>query len=65
VPQWFDSSDSGVEELLYESPAVRRFVGVDLGVVSAPDEMMVLRFGHLLEKHALSGLLLDAVNVHL
>ncbi len=65
VQQWFNLSDPGAEELLYESAAVRRFVGVDLGVASAPDETTILRFRHLLEKHELGGLMLDAVNVHL
>src|SRR5664279_3671234 len=65
VQQWFNLSDPGVEELLYESPALRRVVGVDLGVASAPDETTVLRFRHLLEKHDLGGLMLEAVNVHL
>jgi transposase, IS5 family len=65
VQQWFNLSDPGVEELLYESPVVRRFVGVDLGVASAPDETTILRFRHLLERHDLGGLMLDAVNVHL
>ena len=32
VQQWFNLSDPGVEELLYESPVFRRFVGVDLGI---------------------------------
>ena len=50
VQQWFNLSDPGVEELLYESAAVRRFVGVDLGVAPAPDETTVLRFRHLLER---------------
>jgi IS5 family transposase len=65
VQQWFNLSDPGVEELLYESPVIRRFVGVDLGIASAPDETTVLRFRHLLEKHDLGGMMLDAVNVHL
>jgi IS5 family transposase len=65
VQQWFNLSDPGVEELLYESPAIRRFVGVDLGIAAAPDETTVLRFRHLLERHDLGGLMLDAVNVHL
>jgi IS5 family transposase len=65
VQQWFNLSDPGVEELLYESAAVRRFVGVDLGIAPAPDETTILRFRHLLEKHDLGGLMLDAVNVHL
>src|ERR1700684_1817189 len=65
VQQWFNLSDPGVEELLYESSSVRRFVGVDLGVAPAPDETTVLRFRHLLEKHDLGELMLDAVNLHL
>ena len=65
VQQWFNLSDPGVEEALYESPALRRFVGVDLGVAPAPDETTVCRFRHLLEKHDLGGLMLEAVNVHL
>src|SRR5580700_4232421 len=65
VQQWFNLSDPGVEEALYESAALRRFVGVDLGVAPAPDETTVCRFRHLLEKHDLGGLMLEAVNVHL
>jgi IS5 family transposase len=42
-----------------------RFVGVDLGVAPAPDETTICRFRHLLEKHDLGGLMLEAVNVHL
>jgi IS5 family transposase len=65
VQQWFNLSDPGVKEALYESAALRRFVGVDLGVAPAPDETTILRFRHLLERHELGGLMLDAVNVHL
>jgi IS5 family transposase len=65
MQQWFNLSDPGVEELLYESAAVRRLVGVDLGIAPAPDETTILRFRHLLEKHDLGGLMLDAVNVPL
>jgi transposase, IS5 family len=65
VQQWFNLSDPGVEEALYESAALRRFVGVDLGVAPAPDETTIYRFRHLLEKHELGGLMLEAVNVHL
>jgi IS5 family transposase len=40
-------SDPGVEEAVYESAALRRFVGVHLGVAPAPYETTVLRFRHL------------------
>jgi IS5 family transposase len=65
VQQWFNLSDPGVEEALYESPVLQRFVGVDLGMAPAPDETTVLRFRHLLEKHSLGGQMLDTVNEHL
>jgi IS5 family transposase len=65
VQQWFNLSDPGAEELLYESPAVRKFVGVDLGIAPAPDETTLLRFRHLLEAHDLGGMMLEAVNIHL
>jgi IS5 family transposase len=31
LQHWFNLSDPGVEDALYESPALRRFAGVDLG----------------------------------
>ena len=65
LQQWFNLSDPGVEEALYESPVLQRFVGVDLGVAPAPDETTILRFRHLLEKHGLGEQMLDTVNEHL
>jgi IS5 family transposase len=65
LQQWFNLSDPGVEEALYESPVLRRFAGVDLGRAPAPDETTVLRFRHLLEKHELSDKILDTVNLYL
>ena len=65
LQQWFNLSDPGVEEALYESPVLQRFVGVDLGAAPAPDETTICRFRHLLEQHDLCGMMLDAVNLHL
>ena len=31
LQQWFDLSDPGVEEALYDSAGMRQFVGIDLG----------------------------------
>jgi IS5 family transposase len=61
VQQWFILSDPGVEQALYESPVLQRFVGVDLGAAPAPDETTISRFRHLLEKHDLCDVMLDAV----
>jgi IS5 family transposase len=65
LQQWFNLSDPGAEEALYESPVLRRFAGVDLGLAAAPDETTILRFRHLLEEHELCGQILDAVNLYL
>jgi len=62
---WFNLSDPAVEEELYDSVAMRSFVGIDLGVESAPDETTVCKFRHLLERAKLGKVLLKAVNEHL
>jgi transposase, IS5 family len=64
LQQWFNLSDPGVEEALYDSLAMRRFVGIDLGREPVPDETTMCRFRHLLEEHDL-GRLLDEVQRHL
>src|SRR5271168_1895519 len=65
LQQWFNLSDPGMEEAFYESPVLRRFARVDLGVAGAPDETTILRFRHLLERHDLCGEMLEAVNRYL
>jgi IS5 family transposase len=65
LQQWFNLSDPGAEDALYESAVLRRFAGIDLGRAPAPDETTILNFRHLLEEHELCGQMLDAVNHYL
>jgi transposase, IS5 family len=65
LQQWFDLSDPGVEEALYDSASMRSFVGLDLGREPVPDETTVLNFRHLLEAHELGRRLFEEVHVHL
>src|SRR5437762_2870598 len=65
LQQWFDLSDPAVEEALYDSSAMRRFAGIDLGREPVPDETTVCRFRHLLEAHELGQQLFDEVQRHL
>jgi IS5 family transposase len=65
LQQWFSLSDPGMEEAFYESPVLRRFAGVELGVAAAPDETTILRFRHLLEQHDLCGEMPMTVNHYL
>ena len=65
LQQWFGLSDPAVEEALYDSLAMRAFVGIDLGRDAAPDETTVLKFRHLLEKHRLGDQLFGEINGYL
>ena len=53
LQQWFNLSDPGVEDALYDSLSMRGFVGIDLGREPVPDETTVCKFRHLLERHGL------------
>jgi IS5 family transposase len=55
LQQWFKLSDPGLEEALYDSTAMRRFVGIDLGREPVPDETTVCKFRHLLEEEKLGA----------
>ena len=57
-------SDPVMEDLLYESEPVRRFVGLRLSG-PLPDETTILNFRHLLEKSSLCQGLLEEINAHL
>jgi IS5 family transposase len=65
LQHWFNLSDPGAEDALYESPVLRSFAGVDLGRAAVPDETTILNFRHLLEKHELNGKIFDTVNLYL
>ena len=65
LQQWYDLSDPGVEEALYDSVSMRRFVGIDLGAEAVPDESTICKFRHLLEAHHLGDQIFAAVNTHL
>jgi len=65
VQHWFALSDPAAEDAFYDSAALRRFVGIDLGRAPAPDETTILNFRHLLEAHDLCGQMLDTVNLYL
>jgi IS5 family transposase len=65
LQHWFNLSDPAVEEALYDSQAMRRFVGIDLGREPAPDETTVCKFRHLLEEHDLGSSLFSHIACYL
>lgn len=63
--QCFGLSDEGIEDALYDSQSIRRFVGIDLSRESAPDATTLLKFRRLLESHELTESIFNAINAHL
>lgn len=62
---WFNLSDPGAEEAIYDSRAMQDFAGIDLGRDGALDESTICKFRHLMEKHNLGAGLLSAVTTYL
>jgi IS5 family transposase len=65
LQHWFNLSDPGAEEALYESRSMCRFAGIDLGREPVPDESTILNFRHLLERHELGDQIFQAVGEYL
>ena len=65
MQHWFNLSDPGMEEALYDSRVMRNFAGIDLGEEAAPDETTILKFRHLLESKGMGAELLRLVNRYL
>lgn len=61
VQHWFNLADEACEDALLDSPALRRFVGIDLGRERVPDATTLLKFRRLLEKHKLGEALFSKV----
>ena len=65
LQQWYQLSDPGAEEALYDIQSMRAFAGLELGRDAIPDETTILNFRHLLEAHDLTKAIFEAVSAHL
>ena len=65
LQQWYNLSDPGAEEALYDIQSMRAFAGLDLGRDAIPDETTILNFRHLLERHDLTKAIFEGVAAHL
>lgn len=63
--QCFGLSDEAIEDALYDSQAIRRFVGMDLARDTAPDATTLLKFRRLLEDNKLTVTIFEKINQHL
>lgn len=65
VQQWYSLADEALEDAIYDSQALRDFIGIDLATESVPDATTLLKFRRLLEKYQLTRDLLKEINAHL
>jgi len=65
VQQWYGLADEALEDALYDSQALRGFVGLELNRDAVPDATTVLHFRHWLEQHELTKALFEEVGAML
>ena len=61
VQAWYNMSDEGVEDAIYDSYALRKFVGIDFLSEQAPDATTLLHFRHLLEESQLGRAMFEGI----
>ena len=64
LQSWFNLSDEGIEDAIYDSYAFRKFMGIDFNEEQVPDATTLLKFRHLLEKNHIGELLMQPSAVH-
>ena len=65
LQQWYALADEALEDALYDSQALRAFVGIDLSRESVPDATTLLKFRHLLEREGLTKTIFETINAQL
>ena len=59
---WFNLSDEGTEDAIYDSYAMRKFMGINFLEEDVPDATTLLKFRRLLEENGLNKVFFDAIN---
>ena len=65
MQNWFGLSDEGIEDAIYDSYAMKRFLKIDFSTEQTPDATTLLHFRHLLEKHDITRKMFDDVKERL
>ncbi len=65
LQQWYALADEALEDALYDSQALRNFVGLDLSRESVPDATTPLKFRRLLEQAGLTKRIFETINATL
>lgn len=65
LQQWYGLADEALEDAVYDSQAMRSFLGINLSVDPVPDATTLLKFRRLLEKNDLCAAIFETINAHL
>lgn len=58
---WFNLSDEGIEDAIYDSYAMRCFMGIDFGAEQVPDATTLCKFRKLLTENGIQEMLFAQV----
>ena len=65
LQSWYNLSDEGMEDAVYDSQALRRFSCIDLAHESVPDASTLMKFRHLLEARQLPKQMFEELRLRL
>ena len=65
MQNWFGLSDEGIEDAIYDSYAMKKFLKIDFTREQVPDATTLLHFRHLLEKNDIAQKIFDDVKARL
>ena len=65
MQNWFNLSDIGIEEAIYDSYAMRSFMHIDFTDQQVPDATTLLKFRHMIEKNRIGEKIFADVNKRL
>ena len=65
LQQWYGLADEALEDAVYDSQAMRSFLGINLSSDPVPDATTLLKFRHLLEEKDLCAAIFETINTHL
>lgn len=65
LQNWFNLSDEGIEDAIYDTYSFQRFLGINFLEEQVPDATTLLNFRHLFEEHHICKAIFDDVNKRL
>ena len=65
MQNWFNLSDEGIEDAIYDSYAMRKFMGINFLDEQVPDATTLLKFRHLIESHKIGEQIFNDVKERL